>query len=70
MRGRRYNREKKAAHDGGKGQQRSGDHFEPHLTERTAERHARDAGVSPATIKRDAAAVARCAAFTASGGLG
>lgn len=54
IRGRRYNREKKAPHRPEKGAQND-PLIEP---EKTAERHARDAGVSPATIKRDAAAVA------------
>lgn len=58
IRGRRYNRDKKAegAPAGNQNRAIQRDHFDP--VERTAERHAREAGVSPATIKRDAAAVA------------
>jgi len=57
VRGRRYNREKKAVgqHTGNQHVER--DQNDP-IPERTAERHAKEAGVSPATIKRDAAAVA------------
>ena len=52
IRGRRYNRAKKSEHDGGLGKKRSGDQIEPHL--KTADRLAKEHGVSAATIKRDA----------------
>jgi len=52
LRGRRYNRAKKAAHDGGKGQKRSGDQNDTH-SEPTAEHLAKQHGVSAPTIKRD-----------------
>ena len=49
--GRRYNRVKKAEHDGGKGKERiSGAQVDPHL--KTADRLAAQHGVSPATVKR------------------
>ena len=48
--GRRYNRQKKQEHDGGKGKERSGGQNEPHL--KTAERIAAEHHVSPATVKR------------------
>jgi ParB family chromosome partitioning protein len=53
IRGRMYNRRKKAEHDGGRGRERSGAQNEPHL--KTAERVAIETGVSAATVKRDAA---------------
>jgi len=51
LRGRMYNGRKKDKHDGGKGNDRSGDQNEPHL--KTAEVIAKETGVSPATVKRD-----------------
>ena len=48
--GRRYNRQKKQEHYGGKGKDRSGDQKEPHL--KTAEKLAAEHHVSPATVKR------------------
>jgi N6-adenosine-specific RNA methylase IME4 len=48
--GRRYNRAKKAEHDGGKGKERSGDQIEPHF--KTADIIAQQHNVSPATVKR------------------
>jgi len=51
LRGRRYNRTKKAEHDGGKGKSRSGGQSDPHL--RTADALAAQHGVSPRTVKRD-----------------
>lgn len=57
LRGRRYNREKKAKGGDYGNQHTPKDQIDPLPT--TAERHAREAGVSPATIKRDAAAVAK-----------
>ena len=52
LRGRRYNRGKKAANDGGRGTPKSTvDQNEPRFT---ADRLAKEHGVSPATIKRDA----------------
>lgn len=55
IRGRRYNREK-AARGGDQKSPESKAQIDTSIS--TAERHAKDAGVSPATIKRDAAAVA------------
>ncbi len=49
--GRLYNRSKKAEHDGGKGKRRSGGQTEHH-SEKTAERVAREHGVSAATVRR------------------
>lgn len=50
LRGRRYNRVKKAAH-----RPEKGDQNEPLIPEKTAERLGKQHGVSPATIKRDGA---------------
>ncbi len=52
LRGRRYNRTKKTAHDGGKGKSRSGDQNDTHLPS-TAASIADQHGVSEPTIKRD-----------------
>jgi len=51
IRGRVYNRTKKAKHDGGQGKPRSGDQNEPNL--KTADKLAEQFNVSPSTIKRD-----------------
>src|SRR5690554_2508729 len=51
LRGRIYNRSKKAANDGGKGRPRSVDQNDPRLS--TAESLAEKHGVSAPTIKRD-----------------
>ena len=51
LRGRIYNRTKKAAHDGGKGGTRTGGQNVPHL--KTAESLAKVYGVTSRTIKRD-----------------
>lgn len=56
LRGRQYNRLKKAEHDGGKGQIRSGGQNDHH-SEKTEEKLAKEHGVSPKTIRRDAKAV-------------
>lgn len=48
--GRRYNRQKKTNHDGGKGKSRSGDQIDHHL--KTSEKIAKDHGVAPATVRR------------------
>ena len=50
LRGRIYNRTKKAAHDGGKGGTRSGDQNDPHFT---ATKLSKTFGVGEATIERD-----------------
>jgi len=53
LRGKLYNSRKKGAHDGGAGKARgSGDQIDPQLS--AAEIVAKETGVSPATIKRDA----------------
>jgi hypothetical protein len=49
--GRIYNRAKKSEHDGGKGRKRSGGQTDRH-SEKTAERIARENGVSEATVRR------------------
>lgn len=49
--GRRYNRAKKAEHDGGKGKGRSGGQTDRH-SEKTSERIAREHGVGEATARR------------------
>lgn len=51
--GRRYNRAKKAEHDGGKGKERSGGQNDHHF-EKTAERIAKEHGVGEATVRRAA----------------
>lgn len=51
--GRRHNRKKKAVHDGGKGESRSGGQNEPHS--KTADVLAAEYGVSPATNAEAAA---------------
>lgn len=56
LRGRRYNREKKAE---GRPEKLAQNDPVKSVPQSTAERHAREAGVSPATIKRDGAAVAK-----------
>jgi N6-adenosine-specific RNA methylase IME4 len=48
--GRRYNRAKKAEHDGGKGKKRSGDQNDHHL--KTADKLASEHGVGSATVRR------------------
>jgi hypothetical protein len=55
LRGKLYNATKKEQNDGGKGTAKAtGDQIDPHL--KTAEIVAKQTGVSPATIKRDATA--------------
>lgn len=49
--GRRYNRVKKAEHDGGKGKKRSGGQ-NAHHSEKTSERLAREHGVDEKTVRR------------------
>jgi hypothetical protein len=80
LRGRLYNLEKKAVHDGGKGKERSGSQNGDHFSSRTCDRLARQHGVSKNTIVRDgefaaavdtiAATVPEAASVIASGQTG